>query len=34
MMLWRAVKDFPNGHQGPDLEYTVVHPQIMQDQWH
>ena len=25
---------FPNGHQGPDLEYTLVHPQIMQDQWH
>ena len=34
IMLCRVVKDFPNSHQAPDLEFTLVHTQIMEDQWH
>ena len=34
IVLCKVANDFPNGHQGPDLEYTLVHPQIMQDQWY
>ena len=30
IMLCKAANDFPNGHQGPDLGYTLVHPKIMQ----
>ena len=30
----QSSQGLPKGHQGPDLEYTLVHPQIMQDQWH